>query len=512
MHFTYRWWGKGDLDASFGVFFDGFSKIISAIGIMLAFGMPADLVIGRIVPAIGVANFLGCLWYFGEARRLAHAEKRQNVTAQPFGIGASQLTGWLFLIMGPVYWQTGDAMLAFRVGLVAAFIGGFIEIIGAFAGRWISAHIPASALLGNMASSALVWLSVIGMATVFDKPLVAALPLFIVLIDYIGKADRRFKKIPSGILAIALGSLIAWATGSMDPKGFFDSFQNIGFHLPRLFASDILSGFGEVLPYLPVIIPLQINNFLTTLQGVESAKKAGDAYPERKSMVMDGLFTLAGSLIGNPFPTTVYFGHPGWKAIDARAGFSLAVGAAYLLVCLSGLTGVIMAVVPYEAVMSLLIFVGLAVAAETLGGTEKKHHPVFLISLIPILFQYISTLVDAAIKSAGGTAAAIPLEVFAANSLPITGIRLLADGAFLSSLLLAALFAFVIDRRYTPAAVSCVVLAGCSFTGLIHNSVIALFPKNGTILGVVYLVLAAVLFQKNFLMKTPLSPDGASGR
>ena len=33
----------------------------------------------------------------------------------------------LYLIMGPVYWQTNDAELAFQIGLAAAFLGGFIE-------------------------------------------------------------------------------------------------------------------------------------------------------------------------------------------------------------------------------------------------------------------------------------------------------------------------------------------------------------------------------------------------
>ncbi len=28
MKFKYKWWGKGDIDASFGIFFDGFSKIL----------------------------------------------------------------------------------------------------------------------------------------------------------------------------------------------------------------------------------------------------------------------------------------------------------------------------------------------------------------------------------------------------------------------------------------------------------------------------------------------------
>ncbi len=112
---------KADLDASIGIFFDGFSKILSATGIMLlVFGMPADIVLGKIVPGIGLAIFAGNLWYFYEAWALARQEKRQDVTAQPFGIGASQLTGWLYLIMGPVYWQTGDAELKAAITNVVA--------------------------------------------------------------------------------------------------------------------------------------------------------------------------------------------------------------------------------------------------------------------------------------------------------------------------------------------------------------------------------------------------------
>lgn len=185
MQFKCRWWGKGDRDASIGIFFDGFSKILSATGIMLlVFGMPADIVLGKIVPGVGLAIFAGNLWYFYEAWALARQERRQDVTAQPFGIGASQLTGWLYLIMGPVYWQTGDAELAFQVGLAASLIGGMIEVLGGFIGRWIVKVVPHSALMGNMASSALVWLSFVGIAMVFDKPVYALLPFLPIIIVF----------------------------------------------------------------------------------------------------------------------------------------------------------------------------------------------------------------------------------------------------------------------------------------------------------------------------------------
>ena len=145
----------------------------------------------------------------------------------------------------------------------------------------------------------------------------------------------------------------------------------------------------EIVPYLPIIIPLQINNFLTTLQGLESAKEAGDNYPERQSMLMDGVFTLIGSFLGNPFLLPFISAIPaGRKSARAWATPSRSP----LPICWSASaawTEIIMAVVPYEAVLVLLIFVGFSVSGTTLQNTKPKYIPVILISMIPIIFQYI---------------------------------------------------------------------------------------------------------------------------
>ncbi|MEG0013337.1 MAG: uracil permease [Cellulosilyticaceae bacterium] len=500
MDFKYKWWGKGDLDASFGLFFDGFSKIFSATGIMIfGFGMPVTLVMGKILPAIGIITFLGNLWYFYEAHVLARKEKRSNVTAQPFGIGGPVTMSWIFLIMGPVYWQSGDALLAFRVGLSAGFIGGVIELLGAFTGKWLLRVIPSSALLGNLASGAFVWLGIAGIFIVFDKPAIAVVPLFIIFIDYITKSDRRLHKIPVGIVAIIVGTILGWLTGCMNIETLQTAFTDVGFYTPSFFLEDILQGIGDVKPYLPVIIPLQIANFLTTLQGVESAKQAGDTYPERQSMLMDGLFTVIGSLLGNPFPTTVYYGHPSWKAIDARAGYSLVVGTVYLVVGLTGLTGVMMAVVPYEVVMVLLIFVGLSVTIDTLQKVDKKYYGVVLISMVPIMGEYIKTIIDSTLKAAGTTMANIAPEKFNEFNVPIEGINLLGNGAFLSSLLIAGWLACVVDKQYKKGAVFGLVLALSSLIGLIHNGQIELLPENGVVIGISYLIIALITYQKHFI-------------
>ena len=244
-----------------------------------------------------------------------------------------------------------------------------------------------------------------------------------------------------------------------------------------------------------------MNNFFSTLQGIESAKAAGDRYPERRSMVMDGCSTILGSLFGNPFPTTVYFGHPGWKELGARAGFSLANAAAYLIICLSGLTGVLMALIPTEAVMVLLIFVGFSVTAATFQELDKKYVNVVLLSLVPILFQYLQTQISSAVQAAGTTLDAMTAEQFAEFSVPINGIQYLGNGAFLSSLLLAGLLAYVVDKKYFYAAAFAGALAFCSFIGMIHAPSVALFPAEGVPFGVVYLAAGAWLVAKGLLFR-----------
>ena len=44
-------------------------------------------------------------------------------------------------------------------------------------------------------------------------------------------------------------------------------------------------------------------------------------------MTINGLGSVAAAFFGSPFPTTIYIGHPGWKALGARAGYSVLNGA-----------------------------------------------------------------------------------------------------------------------------------------------------------------------------------------
>lgn len=108
-----KYFGEGDLEAFFGLFGDVFSKIAAIIGVLyFAEGFPADIVMGKILPGIGVGSIAGSLIYFWEAYDLGKKEGRTDVTALPFGVSSTQVFAWIYLIIVPIYRQTGNALHA----------------------------------------------------------------------------------------------------------------------------------------------------------------------------------------------------------------------------------------------------------------------------------------------------------------------------------------------------------------------------------------------------------------
>ena len=178
---------------------------------------------------------------------------------------------------------------------------------------------------------------------------------------------------------------------------------------------------------------------------------------------------------------------------------------------MTGLTGVLMALIPTEAMMVLLVFVGFSVMAATFQELDKKYVNVVLLSLVLILFQYIQTQISSSVQAAGTTVDALTAAQFAEYSVPIDGINWLGNGAFLPSLLLAGLLAYVVDKKYFRAAAFAGALAFSSFIGMIHAPTVALFPPEGVPFGVVYLAAAAWLLAKGRLFRQGEGKGGPAG-
>ena len=183
------------------------------------------------------------------------------------------------------------------------------------------------------------------------------------------------------------------------------------------------------------------------MNNVESASAAGDNYNLRKILLADGLGAIVGSMLGSPFPPAVYIGHPGWKAVGGRIGYSLATGIAIALVCFLGLTALLLALIPLVAILPILLYIGLVIGAQAFQASPSQHAPAVVLAIIPNIAEWAKTQIDGALAAAGTSAAQVGVAKLAATGVLYRGLESLGGGSVLAGMVLGAMAAFIIDGR-----------------------------------------------------------------
>ena len=154
----------------------------------------------------------------------------------------------------------------------------------------------------------------------YMTPRIGLICFAIIMVSWFGGVQYP-KGIPAGLVAIAVGMIIAWGSnlfglsyGGLSVKGVGDAFANFGFYVPIPAVGQVFSGFEFLGVILVTAIPFGIYDLVEAMDNVESAEAAGDDYPTTRVLTADGIVSLIGCLMGNPFINAVYIGHPGWKA------------------------------------------------------------------------------------------------------------------------------------------------------------------------------------------------------
>jgi AGZA family xanthine/uracil permease-like MFS transporter len=487
-----RLWVPGDLNAFFGLLVDVLLNVMVLTGLVLfVLPLPRETVFGRILPALGLALPLGNLFYAYLAWKLARTRRSDATTALPYGPSVPHMFIVVFLVMAPALLATGNAMLAWRLGLVWAFVVGIIVLLGAFIGPAIRKYTPRAAMLGTLAGISIVFISMRPVFQIFEQAWMGLICFMIVLLTFVGRVRLPFN-IPGGLAVGLAGSALAWGgvalgwSDLMDPAAVAESLNHASLHLP-VPSLDVFSvPMSQVWPLLLTAIPLGIYNFTEALNNVESAAAGGDDYSLRAVLLADGLGAVAGSLFGSPFPPAVYIGHPGWKAVGGRIGYSLATGAAVAAICFLGLTAFLLSLIPLVAVMPILVFIGLSIGAQAFQASPRRHAAAVVLALIPNIAQWARTQVDGSLATSGVDPARVPEDLLAGlarNGVLYHGMQLAGGGAVLAGLLLGAVAAFVIDRRYNWAAVYAAAGALLSFFGFIHAERLAVNASPGVTFG-----------------------------
>ncbi len=494
-------WTAGDWNAFFGFGTNILVNMLVLTGLLrFVLKMPDSLVFGRILPALGMMMCLSTLYYAWLAYRLAKTTGRSDVCALPSGVSVPHMFIVTFVIMLPISVQTHDPVQGWEAGLVWVFFQSFILMIGGFIAPFIRKITPRAALLGTLAGVSITFISMRPALEIYMTPVIGLTCLAIITVNWLG-GFRYPKGIPAGLVAIAVGMIIAWGSnvvglhyGGLSVKGVTDAFSNFGFNVPVPAVDHVFSGFHYLGIILVTAVPFGIYDLVEAMDNVESAEAAGDPYPTTRVLTADGVVSLIGCLMGNPFINAVYIGHPGWKGMGGRIGYSAATGLMVIVLSWFGVISLLLALVPVVAISPILLYIGMLIGAQAFQTTPPAHAPAIVLALTPHLAAWCKTLMDGALGVAGASAAALGFDKLANVGVLYPGLQTLGGGAILTGLVLAAIGANVIDKKFVHAAAFALAGAVLTFFGFMHGEAvgIAVTPTVAVAYGIVAVFLYAL--------------------
>lgn len=491
-------WVPGDWNAFFGFGTNILVNLLTLTALLrFVIKMPDAIVFGRILPATGLMLCLSTLYYAWLAYGLAKKTGRTDICALPSGISVPHMFIVTFVIMLPIAQKTGDPIKGWEAGLTWVFVQSFVLMIGGFVGPVIRKITPRAALLGTLAGVSVTFISMKPALEMFLTPVIGITCFAVILLSWFGGV-RYFKGIPAGLVAIAVGTVIAWGSsalglnfGGLTMKGLADSVTNFGFHVPLPAFGHVFSGFEFLGTILVTAIPFGIYDLVEAIDNVESAAVAGDSFPTTRVLTADGVVSLIGCMMGNPFINAVYIGHPGWKAMGGRIGYSAGTGIMVILLCWFGTISLMLALIPTVAILPILLYIGMLIGSQAFQETPKSHAPAIVLSLTPHMANWGITIINGALAAAGIFSVSEELAGKMVNQgVLYYGLQTLGGGSILAGLILGAIAVCIIDRNFMKAGGFALAGAGLTFFGFMHGEKIGI--GQTPVVAVSYLIIAGL--------------------
>jgi len=508
------YWSAGDWNGFFGLGTNVLVNIMVLTGLLkFVIGVPDELLFERILPALGLMLFIGNMYYAWMAKRLSEKTGRADVTALPSGPSVPHMFFVGFAIMLPIKATTGDPILAYQGGLAWVFIEGLVLFAGAFIAPHVRKHMPRAALLGTLAGISITFISMRPAFEIIEAPIIGLVAVAIIFGAWF--AGVRYPGgVPGGLVAIIVGTVIAWISAifgwglaGVSVDGVTGAVSSLGFSYPLPVFDQLFGGFDFFTMIVVTAVPFGIYDFIEAMDNVESASAAGDEYSVQEAVGAEGVISLIGTVLGSPFANAVYIGHPGWKSIGGRIGYSVMTGVMVLLLTWLAIVPLLLSVVPLVAIIPILLYIGALIGAQAFQETPKSHAPAIVMALVPNLAAWLKVNIDGALGAAGTDAATVGLDNLAQNGVLYRGVEILAGGAIVTGLLWGAMTVFMIDKRHMAASIVALIAAVLTFFGFIHGPAIgfAVTPM----VALAYLLMAGVIFSFSHLEK-PAEEEAAA--
>mmetsp|Transcript_9261 Transcript_9261/g.26493 ORF Transcript_9261/g.26493 Transcript_9261/m.26493 type:complete len:610 (+) Transcript_9261:128-1957(+) len=487
---TWKLWsaGKGDISGFFQLFFDNVATTLTLTFLLSPAGLgllQEKEIYNGFLPGLGITMVFGNLYYSWMAVRLDRSEGRTDVTANPYGINTPGAFAYLFGVLLPVAFSltcpedvAGDeaqcaqwkSEQTLRVGVSANFVQGLIAALLGFVGPYIAMVCPVASLTSALGGIGISYLGIAQILYAFEQPITGMVPLFLMIVIYFG--GLRTGYVPEALVIAGIGTILGWADGVATPQGVQDSLDQIGWHPPSFTLVSIFQEFPALAPYIGTILPVAITAAANTLMCWRTATKNGDKFPLTETMVVDGLGTCIASIFGCPFGTSVYIGHTAYKNVGAKSGYSVFNAFSFLILCLFGLFKLVQAIIPIHAVAPIILFVGVVITADAFESVPFKHIPAVVVGLMPSIADWSLAQCSPAPTDGNGQCY---------NDAPgNAGLTAFSLGSLLVAMILSAMFANIVDRKYLQTAIWAVIGSFFSLFGVIHSPSASIDFNNGT--------------------------------
>lgn len=471
----YRWLAAGDVNAFFGLMLDNVANMVLTVSLLVgAYHFDATFAIRYMIPGTALGVLTGDLCFTWMAFRLARRTGRSDVTAMPLGLDTPSTIGMVFFVLGPAFLDAqarglsshAAAHHAWRIGMCALIFSGVFKLACAAGSGWIRRHLPRAGLLGSLTAIALVLISFLPLLDLAALPLVGFTSLAVMLTALTARVPLP-GRIPGALAGLLVGGtvyyLMRWCglpTGS--EQAFVEPAWALTLPWPTLDWTDAVA---DTLRYLPVVIPFALATVVGGIDCTESAAAVGDEYSTEQVIAVEAIATLVAGFTGGVIQTTPYIGHPAYRAMGGRAGYTLAtalfIGGAGML----GYFGHLYALVPRPAILPILIFVGLEITAQSFHATPTRHYPAVALACVPALAYLVTIFTDNLLGQAK-----LSLDALAPPlGSQLQTMRTLSGGFIVISLLWASALAALIDRRLVRAATFWALAGMASLFGVIHS-------------------------------------------
>jgi AGZA family xanthine/uracil permease-like MFS transporter len=468
----------GDVNGFLGLVVDNLSVLGLLAAVLIGgYRVPADIVFGKMFPGTALGVLLGDFAYTWLAVRLARRTGRSDVTAMPFGLDTPSTIGMALLVLGPAYAKfraagldpTSAGLQTWYLGMAATAAMGILKLLLSFAGRTVRRVIPMAGLLGSLAGIALTLIGFFPMIDLLQFPMVGLLTLGLILYALVAKGSVPFG-MPGVLFAVIVGTLFYYAAGHFG----FIGMQIPAPAMPALRVAfphpdpGILQGFAGLGDYLALIIPFALLTIVGGVNNTESARVAGDDYDVRSILLAEAAATLLAGLAGGVAQTTPYIGHPAFKEMGARSGYTLLTGVFVGVGGMLGFLANLIEMVPLAVLAPVLVFLALNITAQAFSAVPARHAIAVAISFFPSIARLLTIeLSDPKYISPQKFAALMTAPEHGLPTLSV--IVALGNGFIITATIWAAFVVEMIERRLRSAAIYLAAAGTLCFFGIVHS-------------------------------------------